>query len=79
MAKTTTTTIESLLAQYDALTADALKAWLAACGYTVRELAEALPHSKRSLEGWTSGRYAIPPYFWRALRDLEREKKERKA
>lgn len=39
-----------------------------------RELAEALDDiSSQTVQAWERGVAKPPPYFWRALRDLERE------
>lgn len=40
---------------------------------TRSQLADLMPMPKRTLEGWLSGRYVIPAYIGRALRDLDRE------
>lgn len=71
--------IEQLLAEHGQMTAACLSDWLDVQALTTRQLAERLECNHRSLEAWRAGRYAIPNYFWRVLRDLEREKKAKKS
>jgi len=54
-------------------TRDDLKAWLAIYNLTLLELADLLPVSVRTLENWHAGRYKMPSYLRRALRDIENE------
>lgn len=46
--------------------------WQARYNLTTAQLAQLLPVSRRTVEGWRAGR-SIPPYLQRALRDIERE------
>ena len=43
-----------------------------ALNLTQEQMAALLPRPLKTLQGWEQGR-PIPPDFWRALRDLERE------
>lgn len=75
--KTKATEIERLVAHHGSLTKDCLRAWLTCYGMTWDDLGVKLGmsgegrQSGRTVEGWYYGRYAPPPYAWRALRDLE--------
>jgi hypothetical protein len=67
------------------MTAEELRQWRTKQRLSRTRLAAHLspPHGKRLsfrvIEGWEQGRYAIPCFLWRALRDLERELTEKRA
>lgn len=60
------------------MTAADLQAWREAMRLTQDELAEFLgaegERRERTIQDWEHGRREFPPYLWRALRDIERER-----
>jgi DNA-binding transcriptional regulator YiaG len=55
------------------MTGAELKAWREQRRLSQPELAERLPVSVRTLQGWEQDRFAVPAYLERALQDVERE------
>lgn len=67
--------IEKLIRDHGGeITAHILDVWMRRFNLTATDLAAKLPANKRSIEAWRAGRYKIPLFLWRALRDIEKEK-----
>lgn len=56
------------------MTADDLHQSMQRLGMTEAQLAAALGVTRSAVYRWLSGERGVPPYLWRALRDLERER-----
>lgn len=64
---------------FNRMTSEELKNWRELNNLSQSQLAERLPVSIRTLQGWEQGRFKIPEFLERALRDIEKENEKTKS